>query len=76
MHTVCLQTVRASVATTRCCLEMGVGCPQVNKVEQVSSIGHQMSVAGEIGPRSVGGGGGRSQVWFLGGGKIGPRADV
>ena len=47
-------------------LRDGGGCPQVNKVKQVSSMGHQMSVAGEIGPRSVGGGEGvgpRSDFW-------------
>ena len=38
------KTVCFSVATTRC-HSQGMG-PQVNKFEQVSSVGHQMSVAG------------------------------
>ena len=54
MHTASLQTVHASVANTRCCSGSGgrgVGwVPQVNKFEQISSIGHQMSITG--GPRS------------------------
>ena len=43
-----LQTGHASVITTRCRLGGG---PEVNKFEQVSSVGHQMPVAG-VGPRS------------------------
>ena len=60
MRTVHLQTIHASVATTRCHTQGG---PQVNKFVEVSSVGHQMSVAG-----------GRSQV-CLGEG-VGPRSDV
>ena len=44
MHTARLQTVCASVAT-RCQYQWG-WCPQVNKVEQVSSDGHKMSLGG------------------------------
>ena len=44
MHTARLATVCASA--TRCQYGRGVG-PQVNKTEQVSSDGHQMSVAGD-----------------------------
>ena len=36
------QTIRAAVVTTRCCSNGG---PQVNNFEQVTSVGHQMSVA-------------------------------
>ena len=43
-----LQTVRASVAT-RICHYLGRG-PEVNKFEQVSSDGHQMSPADWAGP--------------------------
>ena len=48
MHIACLQTVRASVATTRCYSGggRGGGDPQVNKFEQVSSVVHQMSLQG------------------------------
>ena len=44
MHTTRLQTVCASVATTRC-HSWG---SEVNKFEQVSSVGHQMSTAGGV----------------------------
>ena len=43
MRTPILPTVPASVAT-RCQYQWG--CPKVNKFEQVSSDGHQMSLAG------------------------------
>ena len=49
------------------------GHPQVNKFEDVSSVGHQMSVAGGRvrGPRSDGwGGGGRSLKSDVGGGVL------
>ena len=54
MPTAYLQTMRASVATTRRC--SGEGDPQVNKFEHISKVGHQMSVAGGRvrGPRSDG----------------------
>ena len=68
MATAYLQTMRASVAITRCC---SGGDPQVNKFEDVSSVGHQMSVAGGRvrGPRFDGwGGGGRSLKSDVGGG--------
>ena len=44
MHTARLQTVYASAATTRC-HSWG---SQVNKFEQVSSVGHKMSTAGGL----------------------------
>ena len=48
MHTARLPTVSALV-TTRC--QYRWGCPQVNKFEQVSSNGHQMSPSiGVLGP--------------------------
>ena len=58
MRTGHLQTVRASVAATRCCSGLG-GFPQVNKFEQVSFVGHQMSVTG-----------GRSQIRCGGSGSL------
>ena len=45
MHTARLPTVRVSVPTTRCQYWWMVG-PQMNKVEQVSSDGHQILLAG------------------------------
>ena len=56
IHTTPLQTVCASVVTTRCSWRGG---PQMNKFEQVSSDGHQMSQAGG---RVWGGG----NVWYPG----------
>ena len=44
MRTAHLPTIHASVAT-KCQLCLGGG-PQVNKFEQVSILGHQMSLAG------------------------------
>ena len=71
MPTAYLQTMRASVATTRCC--SGEGDPQVNKFEHISKVGHQMSVAGGRvrGPRSDGWGvSGRSLKSDVGGGGV------
>ena len=55
------------------------GDPQVNKFEDVSSVGHQMSVAGGRvrGPRSDGwGGGGRSLKSDVGGGSCTAKSKV
>ena len=61
MRTTRLPTLHVSVTTTRCQYWWGVnservGCPQVNKFEQVFSDYHQLSVA-EVGiPGPIGGG--------------------
>ena len=63
MHTTCFESVRVSVATTRCCSlagrgaggggGVGEGCwntvviPVMKKCEQVSSDHHQMSLSGK-----------------------------
>ena len=75
MGTACLTTTRASAIRCQYCW----GGAQVRKIEQVSSYGHQMSLAGvrsEIGGRSmsdidIGGVGG--VAWVRGGG---PMSDV
>ena len=70
MCTARLPTVRASVVATRCQSVLGEGAVQwgpVNKFEQVSSDGHQMSLVGGMvrgSPCPMSGGG--AGLWGLG----------